>query len=542
MIATTETFHMNFADVDSAAAGRCRDIITSLTPISGDKLEPRRNQRNDHICPLCGHGSFFVDSDIDSHGRVNCHRCGIHTGGVRDTVAKFGGHDSHEAAELIATHLGIWPPIDDANPKPIKPKVDIVEAVAKAKRMPMDAFRLFGAEAATRGGHRVARVPVYNELGEIHSHFDLTPNDKGFFKPGEGNSGLFFPGRLPQGGETWHGVEGVKDASALAGLGLLAFGLPLSQMNEKYATLFRGVNVVLVPDLDMPGQTGAQKTGGRLFGIATSVRVARLPGEIIASKGEDVRDVLRRDDGESKVREAIANAALWKPDPIGYDVSDSDADDGSVGRTETTASKAAAKPAGLLDCELTLIDGDPVTFRFRCLSVSEKYCELSDWAPSLPAMKKEFLKQTHRPLPMAVGRRWKTLPDRLARPDVMKVERPDATEDYLCVIASAILRHTNGWLTFQSSVEVDWDQIGRQPSVRIGDATCIHAENLFSVLSVEGRMFELTRKRLTKVLRLAGADSKITQLGNGATATRKRLWPLTTQNIEKLKEISIGDY
>ncbi|QDT04356.1 hypothetical protein K227x_27470 [Rubripirellula lacrimiformis] len=544
---STSTFTMDFTEVDAEATGRCKSIISALTPISEDILEPRpSNQKNDHTCPLCGHGSFFVDEDVDQHGRVNCHRCNIHTGGPRDTVSQFGGFDSHEAAERIAEYLGIWSAEDVGKPKPTLPKLGIVEAVSKAKRMPLDAFRKFGAKPEKRktGGKliEVARVPFWNEHGEMFSYCDLTPNDKALNKPGKGNTGLFLPGRVPAAGETWHGVEGVKDAAALTGLGYLAFGYSGSQLNERFAPLFRGANVVLVPDLDMPGQVGAQKSGGRLFGIAESVRVARLPGEILASKGKDVRDILLTEEGEAKVRDAIANASFWKPDPVGY--ADSlDADEiGLSCASETPPGNADKKAQGLQDCELILIDGDPVSFRFRCLSVSEKFCELSDWAPSLPAMKKEFLKQTHRPLPMAVCRKWKTLPDRLARPGVMTVERPDASEDYTCVIASAVLRHAAGWLSFENAAAVDWDLVGRRGSIRISGTVYLHAENLHSVLSVEDRMFELTRKRLAKVLRLAGAESKITQLGNGSTATRKRLWPLSTTNIEKLEGIAIGNY
>ncbi|NQV22775.1 MAG: hypothetical protein HQ518_00270 [Rhodopirellula sp.] len=38
---------------------------------------------------------------------------------------------------------------------------DIVVAVARAKRMPLETLRQFGAEAAKRGKNPVARVPVY---------------------------------------------------------------------------------------------------------------------------------------------------------------------------------------------------------------------------------------------------------------------------------------------------------------------------------------------------------------------------------------------
>ena len=100
---------------------------------------------------------------------------------------------------------------------------------------------------------------------------------------------------------------------ALIGLEFNAAGLPTSFMADKFAGLFQGVHVVLVPDLDTAGQTGAQRSGGNLSGIAASVRVARLPGEVLQSGGDHVRDVLARKDGSKLVRDAIAAAEQWQP-------------------------------------------------------------------------------------------------------------------------------------------------------------------------------------------------------------------------------------
>ncbi|QEF99753.1 hypothetical protein Mal15_38190 [Stieleria maiorica] len=302
---------MSFETIKQTAAGRCVEIIVALTSIDREIGTAKK----DINCPLCDHGSLHADrrdDGVNQHGKVRCHHClDAGTGDIIDTVRVFGGHDSQgSAAKAVADYLGL----SASEATGAKPIVDIIEAVAKAKRMPLDAFRQFGPKVDKRGRNQkpVARVPVYNESGEIHSHFDLTPTDKGFFKRGDGSQGLFLPGRLPKAGETWHLVEGVKDAAALVGLGFDACGLPSSFMAPKYARLFQGVHVVTVADLDQPGQNGAQRTGGNLAGVAASVKVARLPGEIVASKGEDVRDVIRRH-GEQAVRDAIAAATEWQP-------------------------------------------------------------------------------------------------------------------------------------------------------------------------------------------------------------------------------------
>lgn len=117
---------------------------------------------------------------------------------------------------------------------------------------------------------------------------------------------------LPVAGETWLIVEGGKDAAALLNLGFNAAGLPTKEMSVKYARLFRAVHVVIIPDRDGSGEEGAQKTAARLFGVAASVHIATLPAEFKETDGDDVRDVLAKQDGEQLLRQAIADAVPWE--------------------------------------------------------------------------------------------------------------------------------------------------------------------------------------------------------------------------------------
>ena len=82
-------------------------------------------------------------------------------------------------------------------------------------------------------------------------------------------------------------------------------------MNKKFARLFKGVVVVVIPDLDAAGQKGANQTASRLKGVAASVKIARLPGELRETNGIDCRDVLAGPNGEQLVRQAIEDAAEW---------------------------------------------------------------------------------------------------------------------------------------------------------------------------------------------------------------------------------------
>ena len=311
MESTTINGRLKAEDVKRQAAGRWPDILQTVCGLSPSQLNPRVHGP----CPMCGgKDRFRAMDDVAETGGLLCNGC--HNG---DTTPRCGDGLSAvqwlrnvsfpESLAIVADALGMAP-----TSGPVEP-VDIIAAVCRAKRMPLEAFKQFVPTAEKRGRNRAdcARVPVWNENGETHSYFDLTLTGKGYLARGKGMSGMFFPGRLPQPGETWHIVEGVKDAAALIGLGFDAAGLPSSFMADKYAELFRGVNVVLVPDLDEPEQLGSQKTGGNLSGIAASVRVARLPGELLATNGDDVRDVLKRPNGEQLVRDAIQAAELWQP-------------------------------------------------------------------------------------------------------------------------------------------------------------------------------------------------------------------------------------
>ncbi|HUP82359.1 MAG TPA: primase-helicase zinc-binding domain-containing protein, partial [Pirellula sp.] len=265
-------------------------------------------------CPKCGGDDRFNPTrNATDTGKAFCRQCfnkdsTVKPGDGLATIAWYLNVTNLQAAQMVAKHLGF----EDVAPE----KVNIIEAVARDKRMPLDAFLQFNPVVAKRGKREVARVGVHNQKGEVHSYFDCVPtavHEKGWFRSGEGSSGLFLPGRIPKLGETWILVEGLKDAAALIGLGFNACGLPTSSLADKYAKLFEGVHIVVVGDLDIAGQRGCQTTGANVCGIATSVKIARLPGEIKESHGDDVRDVLRRTNGDQLVLDAIANAKDWQP-------------------------------------------------------------------------------------------------------------------------------------------------------------------------------------------------------------------------------------
>ena len=285
----------------------------------------------EHPCPKCGGTTRFrAMHDFAETGGIYCTHCDGPGGDGIAGIQWLTGDDFPGVVKGLSDHLGI-----DSEGEP--QATDIIEVVCRAKSIPREGFEKYGVTAARRGRNKqaVARVCVYNEAGEIHSYFDMSPDSKGLFKRGRGSSGLFLPGRVPKPGETWLLVEGVKDAAALTGMGYFACGLPTSRMTAKYAHLFAGCNIVVVPDLDETGSSGADITASRLSKIAATVRVARLPGEIKLSGGEDVRDVWKKH-GEKAVTESIETAKTWKPSEFG-----GTDPDGSLPRVEVGLNEAA---------------------------------------------------------------------------------------------------------------------------------------------------------------------------------------------------------
>lgn len=84
-------------------------------------------------------------------------------------------------------------------------------------------------------------------------------------------------------------VEGEKDVHALATIGVVATCNPggAGKWQDNYSEYLRGRDVLILPDNDEPGEKHCDVVGRALMGVASSVRVLRLPD--LAPKG-DVAD------------------------------------------------------------------------------------------------------------------------------------------------------------------------------------------------------------------------------------------------------------
>lgn len=267
----------------------------------GIKIEGTKGHDTTGPCIACkSSDAFRVHLQT---GVAQCFSCGGKWSAFDLAEAVLG---SKRAAMELLVELGLR---EDRRPSNNGHTVDVLGLVARQKSITVDALKAFGA-AVDRGA---VVVPMFGPDGQQCSTFTLKPGGaKGLCEKGK-PSGLFLPGRTPQAGETWCIVEGVKDSAALHALGFDAAGLPSSALSPKFARLFAGVNVVLVPDRDRAGENGAGKSARAMHGITASLRIAVLPAEFAESGGADVRDVLRMPDGEKLLRQAIADAKPWEP-------------------------------------------------------------------------------------------------------------------------------------------------------------------------------------------------------------------------------------
>lgn len=280
--------------------------IPNLGQIMAERLGLTIVRREGHDlagpCIACSSSDAFKIHQ--QTGVAHCFSCGRSWSPYQTAEIVLG--DKAQARDLMV-ELGVFSPSSNgqsgasANP---------IITIARQKGISAESLVAFGAKEITP---KAIGLPAYGPDGTPCTTFKMfTDGGKGLFEKDK-PAGLFFPHengvvRLPKPGETWHIVEGPKDAAALHGIGLLACGLNTCRLAAKFGRFFVGVNVILIPDRDRAGEVGAQHSARVLRGIAKSVHIAVLPAEFKESQGEDVRDVLRRPAGRQQVEQAIADA------------------------------------------------------------------------------------------------------------------------------------------------------------------------------------------------------------------------------------------
>ncbi|MBC7855087.1 MAG: hypothetical protein IAF94_16780 [Pirellulaceae bacterium] len=305
-------------EVKVAARGHWSGILSAVARIPAGLLDGKH-----HPCPKCaGTDRFRAFDDFAETGGVICNVCfDKKNGDGFAAIEHFAGCDFRTALTSVADHLGLI-----RRPSRL-PREEVLPLLAKKKNVPVESLLAYGANVRGQKVH----FPTFGANGERQLDFRIWPasadvkEQKGKFESGKktGKKAGFFTlvksdnPRLPQPGETWLVCEGVKEPAAAHSLGFPAIGMPTKHLNQKHASMLKGVHLILVAHRDVPGQDGVEVTGATaLTGGAASIKVAILPGEIQADHGADLRDCLALPNGEEIAKAAIANAVEWVPRPV----------------------------------------------------------------------------------------------------------------------------------------------------------------------------------------------------------------------------------
>ena len=283
-------------DVKQAAAGKWPEILTTLGGIPPESLNGKNGP-----CPRCGGTDRFRFIDPEA-GACYCNQCFREQNGDGLAALCFAkGWTFPEAVKQTAEYLGL----SNGNGR----------AKAAPKTRP----------GSTNSQPRIVKSYDYrDEAGElVFQSVRMEPKDFRQRKPKPGGGWDWsvkgcpvVPYRLPEIlAEPERGVivcEGEKDCDSLAAVGLLATcnAGGAGKWTQEHAQFLRGRRVVILPDNDPAGQEHAQGVAASLQGVASSVRIAELPG--LDEKG-DVSDWLAAGGTKAELVELIKATPEWQP-------------------------------------------------------------------------------------------------------------------------------------------------------------------------------------------------------------------------------------
>lgn len=243
--------HLNATIIRDQAAGKWREILTRLgmaLPLTAKQHGP---------CPACGGKDRFRFDDEDGHGSWFCNQCTPQAGDGFALVQKVRGCDFPGALQLVADAVG-YHPGNGNTPRKIVATYDYTDAsgtiLFQAMRYVPKDFRQRRPDG--HGGwiwNLTGIEPVLYKLPEVLAASSVMI------------------------------VEGEKDVETAYRLGLpegwAATCNPMGagKWRESYSDALRGKHVVILPDVDAPGEKHAVQVAESLHGKAATVLRLTLP-------------------------------------------------------------------------------------------------------------------------------------------------------------------------------------------------------------------------------------------------------------------------
>lgn len=254
-----------------------RDFFSRLTPAGANQVLV--------CCPA--HDDQHASCSINTKtGLWNCKACGA-AGNVFDLYLAVRGCVFLTALCELEERAGITPSTNKptrkqtATPRKTTQTKKAKKPAKKSPRGPAVAvYRYFDAEGRFCYGKR-RHEPGRDGKSKEFSFFHSTGKKE---RAGRGTSppllyGLHALATAPA-GERVFIVEGEGKVDALAAWGLIAVCTDsgaAGKWPERFTDLFRGREVVILPDNDAPGEKYAARVAEALTGVAAAVLVLRLP-------------------------------------------------------------------------------------------------------------------------------------------------------------------------------------------------------------------------------------------------------------------------
>ncbi|NLF09476.1 MAG: AAA family ATPase [Pirellulaceae bacterium] len=281
---------IDVAALKGQAAGRWPEVLSALGGVPADVLDGKN-----HPCPKCGGKDRFRMIDVAA-GALLCNQC-------------FNQNNGDGIAALQWLRGGTFPETANA----------LAEYLGQSSDQP-------SSRPAHNGKPRiVATYDYWDEQGTLlYQVVRFDPKDFRQRRPKDGGGWEYsvkgirlVPYRLremlaadPSGNVLI--VEGEKDADRAASMGMVATtcAMGAGKWRPEYNEHFRGRSVVIIPDNDKPGREHANQVAQALSGIASSIKVVKLPG--VPEKG-DLSDWLDRGGTKEKLKRLIDAAPEWTP-------------------------------------------------------------------------------------------------------------------------------------------------------------------------------------------------------------------------------------
>ncbi len=258
--------------------------------------------------PACGDPDhFYVNS---TSGLCFCQKCGA-KGNAR-TFLKLMGVRGREISDLLLKHgldTGQTTQITKKqSDKPYRPRKGLVPASAEATQRfgsvkSLDPATVERVGPSMTPDEKTLFFPGYDASGKLCTHIRAAV-DGGLVKTEKSGSKKY---PVAAGGKsgllgyyecvdnpTVYIFEGLKDTIKALEIGLPATS-PTNGCKQHFngiAEFFRGKNVFICYDCDVPGVDGAKSRATELCNVAASVRIIKLPFQITPDHGKDFWDFM----------------------------------------------------------------------------------------------------------------------------------------------------------------------------------------------------------------------------------------------------------